>query len=70
MDAGASSGLAVRSSCRWGLSCDERPLTESFDAATVPRLDVKRWEVPELGARIESRFRLRRMGQVSIFNPL
>lgn len=61
---------AVRSSCRWGLSCDERPLTESFDAATVPRLDVKRWEVPELGARIESRFRLRRMGQVSIFNPL
>ena len=61
---------AVRSSCRWGFSCDERPLTESFDAAAVPRLDVKRWQVPEFAARIESRFRLRRRGQVSAFNPL
>jgi peptidoglycan/xylan/chitin deacetylase (PgdA/CDA1 family) len=65
-----ASAAVVRSSCRWGFSCDERPLTESFDAAAVPRLDVKRWEVPEFAARIESRLRLRRRGQVSVFNPL
>jgi len=53
------SAAVVRASCRWGICCDQRPLAESFDAATVPRLEVKRWEVPELAARIESRLRLR-----------
>jgi peptidoglycan/xylan/chitin deacetylase (PgdA/CDA1 family)/SAM-dependent methyltransferase len=47
------SAAAVRESCRWGLSCDEGPLGEAFDAARVPRLGVKRWEVVELASRIE-----------------
>jgi peptidoglycan/xylan/chitin deacetylase (PgdA/CDA1 family) len=53
------SAAVVRSLCRWGISCDAGPLGESFDAATVPRLEVKRWDITELAARIESRFRLR-----------
>ena len=53
------SASIVRASCRWGMSCDARPLTESFDAAIVPRLDVKRWDASELAARVEQRFRVR-----------
>jgi peptidoglycan/xylan/chitin deacetylase (PgdA/CDA1 family) len=47
-----ASAAVVRGSCRWGMSCDERMLGESFDAARVPRLDVKGWTAEELGARI------------------
>jgi peptidoglycan/xylan/chitin deacetylase (PgdA/CDA1 family) len=47
------SAAAVRESCRWGLSCDEEPLGEAFDAARVPRLGVKRWEVVELASKID-----------------
>jgi hypothetical protein len=47
------SAAAVRQSCRWGLSCDELALGESFDAARVPRLDVKRWDIAELASRID-----------------
>jgi len=57
-----ASAAAVRASCRWGISCDDRPLTESFDAAAVPRLEVKRWDVNEFAVRIESRLRLTRRG--------
>jgi peptidoglycan/xylan/chitin deacetylase (PgdA/CDA1 family) len=45
----------VRRHWRWGLSCDERPLGDSFDAARVPRIDVKAWSAVEFAARI-SRF--------------
>jgi peptidoglycan/xylan/chitin deacetylase (PgdA/CDA1 family)/SAM-dependent methyltransferase len=51
-----SSAASVRRSCRWGVSCDETPLGASFDAARVPRLDVKRWSTEELGARIARLF--------------
>ena len=47
------SAAAVRESCRWGLSCDEEPLGDAFDAARVPRLGVKRWEVAELALQVE-----------------
>ena len=50
------SASIVRSSCRWGISCDRRPLTDSFDAALVPRLEVKRWDVSELAACMEPWF--------------
>jgi peptidoglycan/xylan/chitin deacetylase (PgdA/CDA1 family)/SAM-dependent methyltransferase len=50
------SAAGVRESCRWGLSCDEEPLGEAFDAARVPRLGVKRWEVAELASRVERLF--------------
>ena len=50
------SAAAIRQSCRWGVSCDELPLAESFDAARVPRLDVKRWDIAELASRIERLF--------------
>lgn len=46
----------VRGTCSWGLSCDDRVLEDSFDAARVPRLDVKRWDVGELAARVERLF--------------
>jgi peptidoglycan/xylan/chitin deacetylase (PgdA/CDA1 family) len=50
------SAAAARKSCRWSVSCDEAPLGASFDAARVPRLDVKRWSGEALGARIERLF--------------
>jgi peptidoglycan/xylan/chitin deacetylase (PgdA/CDA1 family) len=50
------SAAAIRQACRWGVSCDELPLAESFDAARVPRLDVKRWDIAELASRIERLF--------------
>jgi peptidoglycan/xylan/chitin deacetylase (PgdA/CDA1 family) len=46
----------VRRSWRWGLSCDDRVLAESFDAARVPRLDVKAWPVSEFGQRVSRLF--------------
>jgi peptidoglycan/xylan/chitin deacetylase (PgdA/CDA1 family)/SAM-dependent methyltransferase len=47
----------VRGSWRWGLSCDERMLAESFDAARVPRLEVKSWSVEDLASRVDRLFR-------------
>lgn len=46
----------VRRSWRWGLSCDERVLGDSFDAARVPRLDVKDWPVSDFAARLSRLF--------------
>jgi peptidoglycan/xylan/chitin deacetylase (PgdA/CDA1 family) len=46
----------VRSSYRWGLACDERPLGSSFDAARVPRVEVTRRQAPDiLRALVSSR---------------
>jgi peptidoglycan/xylan/chitin deacetylase (PgdA/CDA1 family) len=50
------SAAAVRRSCRWSVSCNEAPLGGSFDAARVPRLDVKRWSAETLAERIERLF--------------
>ena len=41
---------AVRRSWRWGLSCDDGPLADSFDAARVPRLEVKSWETVDFAS--------------------
>jgi peptidoglycan/xylan/chitin deacetylase (PgdA/CDA1 family) len=46
----------VRRTWRWGLSCDDRPLGDSFDAARVPRLDVKGWSAEEFARRVSSLF--------------
>ncbi len=46
----------VRRECRWGLSCDDGVLGDSFDAARVPRLDVKRWDVAALASRVDRLF--------------
>jgi peptidoglycan/xylan/chitin deacetylase (PgdA/CDA1 family) len=50
----ATADLARRE-FRWTLDCDARLLGESFDAARVPRLEVKAWEIDELAAQIERR---------------
>ena len=46
----------VRRTWRWGMSCDDRVLGDSFDAARVPRLDVKAWSAEELGRRVSNLF--------------
>jgi len=46
----------VRTCWRWGLSCDERVLGDSFDAARVPRLDVKAWSRAEFASRVSRLF--------------
>jgi len=46
----------VRRFWRWGLSCDERMLGDSFDAARVPRLEVKAWSTAEFSSRISRLF--------------
>ncbi len=48
----------VRRSCRWGMSCDDRVLGDSFDAARVPRLDVKPWSTEEFARRVSRLFEL------------
>ena len=42
----------VRKGWRWGLSCDEGVLGDSFDAARVPRLDVKAWSPAAFASRV------------------
>ena len=44
----------TRSSCRWAVSCDARSIGGTFDAARVPRVEVKRWSAGELRARLEA----------------
>jgi peptidoglycan/xylan/chitin deacetylase (PgdA/CDA1 family) len=48
----------VRRSWRWGMSCDDRVLGDSFDAARVPRLDVKAWSIEEFARRVSRLFEL------------
>ncbi len=50
------SAALVRRSWRWGLSCDEQVLGDSFDAARVPRLDVKAWDAAEFATRVSRLF--------------
>jgi peptidoglycan/xylan/chitin deacetylase (PgdA/CDA1 family) len=42
----------VRRQFQWGLSCDEAAVPDSFDAARVPRVEVKAWPVEQLAARL------------------
>ncbi len=46
----------VRRSWKWGLSCDQRVLGDSFDAARVPRLDVKAWTASDFAERVSRLF--------------
>jgi peptidoglycan/xylan/chitin deacetylase (PgdA/CDA1 family) len=46
----------VRQFWRWGLSCDDRVLGDSFDAARVPRLDVKAWSTADFASRVSRLF--------------
>ena len=46
------SASSVRRLWRWGLSCADRVLGDSFDAARVPRLDVKSWETADFASRV------------------
>jgi peptidoglycan/xylan/chitin deacetylase (PgdA/CDA1 family) len=43
----------VRESWHWGLGCEEHGLGDGFDAARVPRLDVKQWSVTDLASRVD-----------------
>jgi peptidoglycan/xylan/chitin deacetylase (PgdA/CDA1 family)/SAM-dependent methyltransferase len=43
---------SVRRLWRWGLSCDDRVLGDSFDAARIPRLDVKSWDAADFASRV------------------
>jgi peptidoglycan/xylan/chitin deacetylase (PgdA/CDA1 family) len=54
--ANRATAAAIRRSCRWGLSCDEVTLGDSFDAARVPRLEVKRWDAATFESRIDRLF--------------
>jgi peptidoglycan/xylan/chitin deacetylase (PgdA/CDA1 family) len=45
-------GLA-RANFRWALGCDPAPIASSFDAARVPRLEVKRWDANTLRDQID-----------------
>lgn len=48
----ASADLA-RATCRWSMGCDPAPVGPSFDAARVPRLEVKRWDSGTFRQHIE-----------------
>ena len=52
----ATADLA-RVSCRWSVSCVTGAVGASFDAARVPRLEVKRWDGDALGSRLERLFK-------------
>ena len=47
-----ASADAARAICSWSVGCDPRPVPPSFDAARVPRLEVKRWEASTLRNRL------------------
>ena len=46
----------TREICHWSMATDPRPLPRSFDAARVPRLEVKRWDAPVLAERLNRLF--------------
>jgi peptidoglycan/xylan/chitin deacetylase (PgdA/CDA1 family) len=64
-----ASAAVVRQACRWGLSCDQRLVGESFDAAAVPRVEVKRWDWLELASRLELLFEARPPSARAAFMP-
>ena len=51
----ASAELA-RASCSWSMVCDPLPISSSFDAARVPRLEVKRWDAVTLARQMDRLF--------------
>ena len=53
-----SSAAVVRQAWRWGMSCEEARLGDSFDAARVPRFEVKPWAVADLASRVNALFEL------------
>lgn len=44
----------ARRQFRWGFSCESAGVPASFDAARVPRFEVKAWEPGEFAARIDA----------------
>jgi peptidoglycan/xylan/chitin deacetylase (PgdA/CDA1 family) len=52
---GSSAALA-RAHCRWSMSCDTRVVSAAFDAARVPRLEVKRWNREALARKLDTLF--------------
>jgi peptidoglycan/xylan/chitin deacetylase (PgdA/CDA1 family) len=44
----------ARASCRWAMSCEAGSIGSTFDAARIPRVDVKRWTAAELRSRLEA----------------
>jgi peptidoglycan/xylan/chitin deacetylase (PgdA/CDA1 family) len=44
---------------QWAMTCEPVPVPASFDAARVPRVEVKRWDIGTFGDRIERMFRPR-----------
>jgi peptidoglycan/xylan/chitin deacetylase (PgdA/CDA1 family) len=51
-----ASADVTREICSWSMATDARPLPRSFDAARVPRLEVKRWETPVMMDRLTRLF--------------
>ena len=51
-----ASADVAREICNWSMGTDPRPLPRSFDAARVPRLEVKRWDTPVLAERLNRLF--------------
>ena len=47
-----ASAEAARVICQWSMGCDPRLVPSSFDAARVPRLEVKRWDASALRDRL------------------
>ena len=59
----------VRESCRWGVVCEDVGVGASFDAARVPRVDVKRWDTGTLDSRLGPLFAAAPMARRRAFTP-
>lgn len=60
---GASDGptsMDARESFAWAFDCEGSAIGESFDAARVPRVDVKAWSAGDLASRLDALFANRR----------
>lgn len=51
-----TSAAAVRHACAWGLTCESRPVADSFDAAATPRLEAGRLDASALAVALERLF--------------
>lgn len=47
---------AARSVYRWAIACGEQTVPDSFDAALVPRVEVKNWDAATFASRMERAF--------------
>ena len=50
------SAAAARSAYQWAIACGERSVSDSFDAARVPRVEAKNWDAATFASRIERAF--------------